>query len=203
MPTVAAWVREMLLALELDTATSGRRDVGAVSAYVRRRAFSPRLVLRRTVSLARPTQTRSRHQADHPDLHRHGQHRRRRDFLRALRRSRRRAPRRVRRPVQGQCKRPHQFPNGPARPPTRTTPARQRSGLPRRSEHCLRDALSQHPAPASPDPRRPLIVVQQAVDAGVAQRIRFARARAEQISAALDRILTQPDYRAAAQHVAA
>jgi MGT family glycosyltransferase len=47
------------------------------------------------------------------------------------------------------------------------------------------------------------IVAQQAVDAGVAERIRFARARAEQIGTALDRILTQPGYRAAAERVAA
>ena len=47
------------------------------------------------------------------------------------------------------------------------------------------------------------IVAQQAVDAGVAERVRFGRARAEQIGAALDRILTQPGYRAAAEQVAA
>ncbi|HET9168010.1 MAG TPA: glycosyltransferase [Actinospica sp.] len=47
------------------------------------------------------------------------------------------------------------------------------------------------------------IVAQQAVDAGVAERIRFGRARAEQIGAALDRVLTQPGYRAAAERVAA
>ncbi|HWG23882.1 glycosyltransferase [Actinospica sp.] len=47
------------------------------------------------------------------------------------------------------------------------------------------------------------IVAQQAVDAGVAERIRFGRARAEQIGTALDRILTQPGYRAAAERVAA
>jgi len=47
------------------------------------------------------------------------------------------------------------------------------------------------------------IVAQQAVDAGVAERIRFGRARPEQIGAALDKILTQPAYRAAAERVAA
>ena len=47
------------------------------------------------------------------------------------------------------------------------------------------------------------IVAQQAVDAGVAERIRFGRARAEQIGAALDKVLTQPGYRAAAEQVAA
>jgi MGT family glycosyltransferase len=47
------------------------------------------------------------------------------------------------------------------------------------------------------------IVAQQAVDAGVAERIRFGRARADQIGTALDRILTQPGYRAAAERVAA
>lgn len=47
------------------------------------------------------------------------------------------------------------------------------------------------------------IVAQQAVDAGVAERIRFGRARAEQIGMALDKILTQPAYRAAAERVAA
>lgn len=47
------------------------------------------------------------------------------------------------------------------------------------------------------------IVAQQAVDAGVAERIRFARAQPEQIAVALNRILTQPGYRAAAERVAA
>ena len=47
------------------------------------------------------------------------------------------------------------------------------------------------------------IVAQQAVDAGVAERVRFGRARAEQIGAALDRVLTEPGYRAAAERVAA
>ena len=47
------------------------------------------------------------------------------------------------------------------------------------------------------------IVAQQAVDAGVAERIRFGRARADQIGTALDRVLTQPGYRAAAERVAA
>ena len=47
------------------------------------------------------------------------------------------------------------------------------------------------------------IVAQQAVDAGVAERIRFSRARAEQVGAALDSVLTQPGYRAAAERVAA
>jgi UDP:flavonoid glycosyltransferase YjiC (YdhE family) len=41
------------------------------------------------------------------------------------------------------------------------------------------------------------------VDAGVAERIRFGRARADQIGTALDRVLTQPGYRAAAERVAA
>jgi UDP:flavonoid glycosyltransferase YjiC (YdhE family) len=47
------------------------------------------------------------------------------------------------------------------------------------------------------------IVAQQAVDAGVAERNRFGRARADQIGTALDQILTQPGYRAAAERVAA
>jgi len=47
------------------------------------------------------------------------------------------------------------------------------------------------------------IVAQQAVDAGVAERVRFGRARAEQIGAALDKVLTEPGYRAAAEQVAA
>ena len=47
------------------------------------------------------------------------------------------------------------------------------------------------------------IVAQQAVDAGVAERVRFGRARAEQIGVALDKVLTQPGYRAAAEQVAA
>ena len=47
------------------------------------------------------------------------------------------------------------------------------------------------------------IVAQQAVDAGVAERVRFGRARAEQIGAALDRVRTQPGYRTAAEQVAA
>jgi UDP:flavonoid glycosyltransferase YjiC (YdhE family) len=46
------------------------------------------------------------------------------------------------------------------------------------------------------------IVAQQAVDAGVAERVRFGRARAEQIGAALDKVLTEPGYRAAAERVA-
>jgi MGT family glycosyltransferase len=47
------------------------------------------------------------------------------------------------------------------------------------------------------------IVAQQAVDAGVAERVRFGRARAEQIGAALDKVLTEPGYRASAEQVAA
>ena len=47
------------------------------------------------------------------------------------------------------------------------------------------------------------IVAQQAVDAGVAERVRFGRARAEQIGAALDKVLTEPGYRASADQVAA
>jgi MGT family glycosyltransferase len=47
------------------------------------------------------------------------------------------------------------------------------------------------------------IVAQQAVDAGVAVRVRFGRARAEQIGAALDKVLTEPGYRASAERVAA
>jgi MGT family glycosyltransferase len=47
------------------------------------------------------------------------------------------------------------------------------------------------------------IVAQQAVDSGVAERVRFGRARAEQIGAALDKVLTEPGYRAAAEQVAA
>jgi NAD(P)H-dependent flavin oxidoreductase YrpB (nitropropane dioxygenase family) len=47
------------------------------------------------------------------------------------------------------------------------------------------------------------IVAQQAVDAGVAERVRFGRARAELIGAALDKVLTEPGYRAAAEQVAA
>ena len=47
------------------------------------------------------------------------------------------------------------------------------------------------------------IVAQQAVDAGVAERVRFGRARAGQIGAALDKVLTEPGYRASADQVAA
>jgi UDP:flavonoid glycosyltransferase YjiC (YdhE family) len=47
------------------------------------------------------------------------------------------------------------------------------------------------------------IVARQAVDAGVAERVRFGRARAEQIGAALDKVLTEPGYRASAEQVAA
>jgi len=47
------------------------------------------------------------------------------------------------------------------------------------------------------------IVAQQAVDAGVALRLRFTRARPEQIGAALDQILADPGYAQAARRVAA
>jgi MGT family glycosyltransferase len=47
------------------------------------------------------------------------------------------------------------------------------------------------------------IVAQQAVDAGAALRLRFARARPEQLGAALDRVLTEPEYARAAGRVAA
>ena len=47
------------------------------------------------------------------------------------------------------------------------------------------------------------IVAQQAVDAGVALRLRFGRARREQIGAALDRLLTEPGYARAAGRIAA
>jgi UDP:flavonoid glycosyltransferase YjiC (YdhE family) len=47
------------------------------------------------------------------------------------------------------------------------------------------------------------IVAQQAVDAGVALRLRFGRARPEQIGAALDRLLAEPEYASAAGRVAA
>jgi MGT family glycosyltransferase len=47
------------------------------------------------------------------------------------------------------------------------------------------------------------IVAQQALDAGVALRLRFARARPDQIGAALDRLLTEPGYAMAAGRIAA
>jgi MGT family glycosyltransferase len=46
------------------------------------------------------------------------------------------------------------------------------------------------------------IVAQQAADAGAALRIRFGRARAEQIGAALDQVLTEPGFKRAAERVA-
>jgi len=47
------------------------------------------------------------------------------------------------------------------------------------------------------------IVAQQAVDAGVALRLRFSRARPDQIGAALDRLLTEPGYAQSAGRIAA
>ena len=47
------------------------------------------------------------------------------------------------------------------------------------------------------------IVAQQAVDAGTALRVRFGRARPEQLGAALDRILAEPEFARAARRVSA
>jgi UDP:flavonoid glycosyltransferase YjiC (YdhE family) len=47
------------------------------------------------------------------------------------------------------------------------------------------------------------VIAQQAVDAGAAVRVRFGRAGAAHIGAALDEVLTVPTYRAAAQRIGA